>query len=62
MITSITEDSEDVRQGLWRGSDENHLFFRKGDAVVITKADGEFVTILDNGIDNKWFTGATPIQ
>ncbi|PYE18430.1 hypothetical protein DFR67_1048 [Williamsia limnetica] len=34
----------------------------KGRDVVLAKADGEFVTILKDGVDNGWFNGARIVR
>lgn len=62
-INDIYRNSDEVRQGPWNpdgGGANDDLFFRKGDDVIVTKNDGEFVTILKGGKDNGWFNGATP--
>lgn len=41
-----------IRIGEWRGQREEVLFYIKGEDVVITKQNGEFVTILKGGISN----------
>lgn len=41
-----------IRIGAWRGQTEEVLFYTKGEDVVITKQNGEFVTILKGGIYN----------
>ena len=41
-----------VKIGGWRGQTEDVLFYIKGQDVVITKQNGEFVTILKGGKSN----------
>ena len=41
-----------VKIGKWRGQTEDVLFYIKGEDVVITKQNGEFVTILKGGKSN----------
>ena len=41
------------------GGGSNYYFYRKGVDVVVTKANGEFVTILKGGVQNSWYQGAT---
>jgi len=62
LITDVSKNYEEVRTGPWRGSKENHYFYRKGNMVVVAKGDGEFVTILDDGINNGWFSGASVMK
>lgn len=41
-----------IRTGEWRGQTEDVLFYIKGEDVVITKKNGEFVTVMRGGINN----------
>ncbi len=43
---------ESVKIGQWRGQKDEVLFYIKGEDVVITKQNGEFVTILRGGKSN----------
>lgn len=53
IILNITNHpSEPVRIGEWRGQNNPVLFHISGDDVVITKQNGEFVTILKGGVSN----------
>ena len=59
-------DPDDVRVGPYnpgRGGSTDYVFYRKGDDLVITKANGDFVTMfpMDSGAYNKWYLNATPI-
>ena len=58
-INDTVHQYEEVRQGAWRGGATDNYFYRRGDIVVVTKADGEFVTILDKGSVNSFFRSAT---
>lgn len=44
--------TEPIRIGNWRGQKEEVLFHIKDSDVVITKQDGEFVTVLRGGVTN----------
>jgi RHS repeat-associated protein len=57
-IESIVQVYEEVKQGAWRGGATNNLFFRSGADVVVTTANGDYVTILSGGASNGWFNGA----
>lgn len=62
-IESIAKSPDEVRQGPWNprgGGGDDFLFFRQGDDVVVSKADGQFVTVLPGGSTNGWFNSATP--
>ena len=52
ILNIIRNPSEPVHIGEWRGQQNPVLFYIKGDDVVITKQNGEFVTILKGGISN----------
>ena len=41
-----------VRTGEWRAQKEDVLFYIKGEDVVITKKNGEFVTVMKGGVNN----------
>lgn len=61
-IEAIAGHPDEVRQGVWNprgGGGEDYLFFRQGDDVVVSKADGEFVTVLQGGSTNGWFNSAS---
>ena len=45
----------------WRGGGRDHLFYRRGGDLVITKPDGQFVTILKDGSTNSYFGRASRI-
>ena len=52
IIDNIVKNSSEQRIGDWRGQNEEVLFFIKENDVVVSKQDGEFVTILKGGIEN----------
>jgi hypothetical protein len=54
-----------IEAGPWNpqgGGDPDDFFFRRGDDVIVTKGDGTFVTILQGGIGNGWFKGASAVK
>lgn len=53
IIADIVSNKEEIRIGTWRGQADEVLFFIKDSDVVITKVDGEFVTILKDGVKNS---------
>lgn len=52
IIRNIIDNYDEMRIGEWRGQNEDVLFYVKGKDVVITKQNGEFVTVLKGGITN----------
>lgn len=52
IINDIIDNAEEVRTGFWRGQSDDVLFHIKGNNVVVTKQDNEFVTILEGGVNN----------
>ncbi|MFD3809233.1 polymorphic toxin-type HINT domain-containing protein, partial [Streptomyces sp. NPDC058619] len=64
-IADVRSNHEDVRQGPYNpdgGGADDYFFYRKGEDLVITKANGEFVSLfpMDKGL-NKWYSSATPM-
>jgi hypothetical protein len=57
-VADIVQSYEEVKQGAWGGGVTNNLFFRSGADVVVTNANGDFVTILSGGMTNGWFQSA----
>lgn len=53
IISDIQKNCDEIRIGTWRGQDKEVLFYIKGNDVVITKQDGEFVTVLKDGVLNS---------
>lgn len=52
IIDSIVKGAEQIKIGSWRGYDDEVLFYIKGEDVVITTQEHEFVTILKGGVSN----------
>lgn len=48
----VVNHDQPIRIGEWRGQEDDVLFFIKGGDVVITKKNGEFVTIMKGGVNN----------
>jgi hypothetical protein len=64
IINDIHDNFDEVRQGPWNpkgGGGSDYLFYRQGTNVVVTQADGQFVTILQGGETNGWFQRATRV-
>ena len=53
IIDDIMSNAETVRIGYWRGQSEDVLFHIRGEDVVITDQNNEFITILKGGISNE---------
>jgi hypothetical protein len=61
IIEGIHANATDIRQGAYNpagGGGSDYCFYLLGNDVVLTKADGTFVTILKGGIANRWFQNA----
>ena len=52
IVKDIFSNYEEIRMGPWRGQQGDVLFYIKGADVVLTDANGVFITILKGGIDN----------
>lgn len=64
IINDIHDNFDEVRQGPWNpkgGGGSDYLFYRQGANVVVTQANGQFVTILQGGETNGWFQRAIPV-
>jgi len=64
-IEDIGQNYEQVRQDAWNphgGGGSDYFFFQKGRDVVVSQSDGTFVTLLKDGIDNKWFDSANILE
>ncbi|WP_170214911.1 polymorphic toxin-type HINT domain-containing protein [Streptomyces otsuchiensis] len=62
-IAEVRTSPDEVRQGPWnptRGGGEGYFFYRQGDDLLVTKSDGQFVTMFPMESPNKWFQQATP--
>lgn len=53
IIADIVSNKDEIRIGSWRGQANDVLFFVKDNDVVITKTDGEFITVLKDGAVNS---------
>ena len=53
IIEDIRSNATEVRTGSWRAQPEEVLFFIKGEDVVVTKKNGEFITVLKGGVNNE---------
>jgi hypothetical protein len=65
MIADVYDNADEMRQGPWnpKGNGGNdYLFFRRGNSVLVTKSDGEFVTVMADAADNTWFVHAKVIE
>ena len=66
-IERIFKNADEVRSGPFRGQGPNgtiggdNRFFRRGNDVVVTDANGNFITLLTNGINNGFFKGGVPL-
>lgn len=54
IVSGIKEHCDIVRIGAFNGQLEECLFYIKGDDVVITKQNNEFITVLRGGISDAW--------
>ena len=57
-IEGIVGNYDEVKQGEWRGGVEGALFYRQDDDVVVTDSEGNFITILKNGVENSYYNEA----
>ena len=53
IISDIVSNRNEIRIGIWRGQRNEVLFFVKDNDVVLTKMDGEFITVLKDGVINS---------
>ena len=53
IIQNIVSTATERRVGFWRGQQKDVFFYIKGEDVVVTTQNGEFVTILRGGINNE---------
>lgn len=58
IIRNIVNFRDEIRIGKFNGQPDNVLFYIKGDDVVITKQDNEFVTVMKGGISDAWVKNA----
>ncbi len=52
IIDDIVGNPDEERIGGWRGQEEEVLFKIKGNDVVVTKQNNEFITVLKGGVNN----------
>ena len=52
IIGDVKDNAEEIRIGYWRGQKNDVLFHIKGEDVVITDQNNEFITILKGGINS----------
>lgn len=52
IIQDIRNNATEQRIGPWRGQPEDVIFYIKEEDVVLTKQNGEFITVLTKGINN----------
>ncbi|MBG6099513.1 hypothetical protein HD557_005495 [Nocardioides luteus] len=60
-MQDVHANPDEVRRGAWnpsRGGGENYFFFRQGEDLLITRPDGEFVTMFPQSGTNSWFGNA----
>lgn len=53
IISNIMDNAEERVTSEWRGQEHEVVFHILGDDVVITKQNGEFITILKEGVNNE---------
>lgn len=58
IVCSIKDNCDEKRIGAFNGQSEDCLFFIKGEDVVITKPNDEFVTVLKGGKKDGWVENA----
>ena len=52
IINNVQSNADEVRIGFWRGQKEDVLFYIKGEDVVITDQNNEFITLMKGGVNN----------
>lgn len=52
MIMTFRDSYDEVRTGEWAGQEGEILFFIKGEDVMLTKQNGEFITLFKGDINN----------
>ena len=58
IIRFIHANRDEVREGPFNDQATDVLFYIKGNDVVITKQNGEFITVLKEGIEDGWVKNA----
>ncbi|MTE20612.1 hypothetical protein F0L17_16150 [Streptomyces sp. TRM43335] len=62
-IAEVRGSHDEVRRGPWNpanGGGEDYFFYRRGNDLLVTKGDGQFVTMFPMEKPNGWFQQATP--
>ncbi|MEU9012759.1 polymorphic toxin-type HINT domain-containing protein [Streptomyces sp. NPDC048479] len=62
-IAGVRGSHDEVRQGPWNpknGGGNDYFFYRRGNDLLVTKGDGQFVTMFPMSKPNGWFQQATP--
>lgn len=62
-IAEVRGSHDEVRQGPWNpanGGGNDYFFYRRGSDLLVTKGDGQFVTMFPMDKPNGWFQQATP--
>ncbi|MER6154971.1 hypothetical protein ABT147_05415 [Streptomyces sp. NPDC001868] len=62
-IAEVRGSHDEVRQGPWNpknGDEDDYFFYRKGNDLLVTKGDGQFVTMFPMSKPNGWFEQASP--
>lgn len=62
IVDDIVSNASERRIGAFNGQDKECIFYIKGDDVVITKQNNEFITILKGGIEDGWVKNARRLQ
>ena len=52
IINDIMSNADEIRIGYWRGQPEDVIFHIKGEDVVITDQNNEFITLMKGGVNN----------
>ncbi|MGW4780002.1 polymorphic toxin-type HINT domain-containing protein [Streptomyces filamentosus] len=62
-IAEVRGSHDEVRQGPWNpknGGGNDYFFYRRGNDLLVTKGDGQFVTMFPMNKPNGWFEQASP--
>lgn len=58
IIHDIVTNRDEIRLGAFSGQSEDVIFYIKGNDVVVTKQNNEFVTVMKGGITDGWVKNA----
>ncbi|MET9378866.1 polymorphic toxin-type HINT domain-containing protein [Streptomyces sp. NPDC002992] len=64
-IAEVRGSHDEVRQGPWNpknGGGSDYFFYRRGNDLLVTKGDGQFVTMFPMSKPNGWFEQASPFS